>query len=45
MRAEKERNRIYADLYYDIEFQYGLIKSGPRFGLLLLLLKDLDVSI
>lgn len=42
--ADKERRNIYMDLFSDIEEKYGIPKAGPRFGSLLMLLNDLDVS-
>ncbi|KAI6171245.1 hypothetical protein M3Y97_01078500 [Aphelenchoides bicaudatus] len=42
-RADRERKRIFKDLFADIEYTFGILKAGPRFGSLLMLLNDLDL--
>jgi hypothetical protein len=42
--AEEQRLHIYNDLFMDIECRYSVLEVGPRFGNLLLMLRNLDVS-
>jgi hypothetical protein len=38
------QEKIYSELYYNLECAYGKEEAGQRMGVLLCMLQDLDVS-